>query len=49
MLNRCVDFSLHMKKQSLTVECPVEGASTKELLDLREMVKYLYTFIYCGY
>eukprot|EP00102_Acyrthosiphon_pisum_P014345 XP_008184350.1 PREDICTED: uncharacterized protein LOC100570726 isoform X2 [Acyrthosiphon pisum] len=38
MLKRCVDFLLHMKKQSLAVECPVEGASTKEVLDLKEMV-----------
>ncbi|XP_022161015.1 uncharacterized protein PFB0145c-like [Myzus persicae] len=38
MLKRCVDFSVHMKKQSLMVECPVEGASTKEVLDLKEML-----------
>lgn len=45
MLKRCVDFSVHMKKQSLMVECPVEGASTNEILDLNEMVP---TFIYCS-
>lgn len=45
MLKRCVDFSVHMKKQSLMVECPVEGASTKEVLDLKEMVWYLHLFI----
>ncbi|CAH1713992.1 uncharacterized protein LOC114119616 isoform X2 [Aphis gossypii] len=38
MLKRCVDFSVHMKKQSLMVKCPVEGASTNEILDLSEMV-----------
>ncbi|KAE9523592.1 hypothetical protein AGLY_016144 [Aphis glycines] len=38
MLKRCVDFSVHMKKQSLMVKCPVEGASTNEILDLNEMV-----------
>lgn len=47
MLKRCVDFSVHMKKQSLMVKCPVEGASTNEILDLSEMVP---TFIiYCRY
>ncbi|CAI6352793.1 unnamed protein product [Macrosiphum euphorbiae] len=39
MLKRCVDFSTHMKKQSLAVECPVGGASTKEVLDLKDMVE----------
>jgi len=34
-----------MKKQSLAVECPVEGASTKDVLDLKEMVWYLHLFI----
>ena len=45
MLKRCVDFSAHMKKQSLAVECPVGGASTKEVLDLKDMVWYLLLFI----
>jgi len=45
MLKRCVDFSVHMKKQSLAVECPVGGASTKEILDLKEMVWCLSLFI----
>jgi len=38
MLKRCVDFSVHMKKQSLMIKFPVEGASTKDVLDLKEMV-----------
>lgn len=45
MLKRCVDFSVHMKKQSLKVEYPVEGANTKEVLDLKEMVWYQHLFI----
>lgn len=40
-----MDFSVHMKKQSLMVECPVEGTSIKEVLDLKEMVWYLNLFI----
>jgi len=46
MLKQCVDFSVHMKKQSLMVKCPVEGASTNEIIDFEEMVLNIFINIY---